>query len=55
MFRRRGIPAVWRAGVKVLEGSSLRAHAWVSTGDEAREKYPQNSEFSVVVEIGQAI
>jgi hypothetical protein len=55
MFRRRGIPAVWRAGVKVLEDSSLRAHAWVSTSDEAREKNPQNSEFSVVVEIGQAI
>jgi Transglutaminase-like superfamily len=55
MFRRRGIPAVLLAGVKVLEDSSLIAHAWVNAGDEASEKNPQNSEFSVVVKIGQAI
>jgi Transglutaminase-like superfamily len=52
MFRRRGIPAVLLAGVKVLEDSSLSAHAWVNTSDEASKKNPQNSEFSVVVKIG---
>lgn len=43
MFRRRGIPAVLLAGVKVLEDSSLIAHAWVNTGDETSEK--KSSEF----------
>jgi len=53
MFRRRGIPAALLAGVKVLEDSSLSAHAWVNTGDEASGKNPHNSEFSVVLKIGQ--
>ena len=55
MFRRRGIPAVLLAGVKVLEDSSLTAHAWVDTGDKASKKSLQNSEFSVVIRIGKAI
>jgi len=53
MFRRRGIPAALLAGVKVLEDSSLSAHAWVNTGDEASGKNPQSSDFSVVLKIGQ--
>ena len=53
MFRRRGIPATLLAGVKVLEDSSLSAHAWVNTGDETSEKNSQNSEFSVILKIGQ--
>ena len=53
MFRRRGIPATLLAGVKVLDDSSLSAHAWINTGDETSEKNPQNSEFSVILKIGQ--
>ena len=55
MLRRRGIPAVLLTGVKVLKDSSLSAHAWVNTGDEASKERPQNSDFSVVVRIGQVI
>jgi hypothetical protein len=53
MFRRRGIPAVLLAGVKVLEDSSLSAHAWVDTAYHAREGTSHISEFTVVVRIGQ--
>jgi hypothetical protein len=53
MLRRRGIPATLLAGVKVLENSSLGAHAWVKTGDEASERNLGNSDFTVVVKIGQ--
>jgi Transglutaminase-like superfamily len=53
MLRRRGIPAVIFTGVKVLEDSSLSAHAWVSTSNEVSDEKSQNSEFTVVVQIGQ--
>jgi hypothetical protein len=52
MFRRRGIPAVLLAGVKVLEDCSLSAHAWVNAGDAESRNNHYNSEFSVVVKIG---
>jgi hypothetical protein len=53
MLRRRGIPATLLAGVRVLEDSSLSAHAWVKTGDEASETNLGNSDFTVVVRIGK--
>lgn len=53
MLRRRGIPAVIFVGVKVFEESSLGAHAWVNISHEAGEKNSQNSEFTVVVKIGE--
>jgi hypothetical protein len=52
MFRRRGIPAVLLAGIKVLEDSSLDAHAWVDTGPEANGKCSDNSGFATVIRIG---
>src|SRR5215471_13699787 len=48
MLRRRGIPAVLYAGVKVLEDSSLSAHAWVRTG-RAVEGNSEGSAFTVVM------
>jgi hypothetical protein len=55
MLRRRGIPAVLLTGVKVLENSSLTAHAWVDRGEEASKKTFTNSDFTVVLMIGQAV
>lgn len=52
MLRRRGIPAVFCAGVKFLEDSSLSAHAWVRTGQAVFEGNSENSAFTVVVRIG---
>jgi hypothetical protein len=52
MFRRRGIPAVLLAGIKVMEDSSLDAHAWVDTGLEANGKSFDNSGFATVIRIG---
>ena len=51
MLRRRGIPAVLYAGVKILENSSLSAHAWVRTG-RAVEGNSEGSAFTVVMRIG---
>jgi len=55
MLRRRGIPAVMLTGVKVLKNSSLSAHAWVNTNEEASKKNSTNSDFTVVLKIGQAV
>ena len=55
MLRRRGIPAVMLTGVKVLKNSSLSAHAWVNTGEETSKKISTNSDFTVVLKIGQAV
>ena len=55
MLRRRGIPAVVLTGVKVLKNSSLSAHAWVNTGEETSKKISTNSDFTVVLKIGQAV
>src|SRR5262245_10671946 len=54
MLRRRGIPAVVVAGVKVSEDCSLHAHAWVDTGHAELNANPENSAFTAVVRIGQA-
>ena len=55
MLRRRGIPAVMLTGVKVLKNSSLSAHAWVNTNEEASKKNSTNSDFTVVLKIGRAV
>jgi len=52
MFRRRGIPAVLLAGIKVIEDSSLDAHAWVDTDLEANGKSSDNSGFATMIRIG---
>jgi hypothetical protein len=52
MLRRRGIPATLIAGVEVLDGS-LAAHAWVNSADAASKDDLENSEFTVVLRIGQ--
>lgn len=50
MLRRRDIPAVMYAGLRVSERSSLEAHAWVDVdqGDNRSE----NSTFSALIRIG---
>jgi hypothetical protein len=53
MLRRRGIPATLFAGAKILENSSLVAHAWINIGNEENEKILRDSDFAVVVRIGQ--
>jgi hypothetical protein len=53
MLRRRGIPAVMVAGVKVSEDSSLIAHAWVHTGHDVTNANSDNSAFTAIVRIGQ--
>ena len=55
MLRRRGIPAVVLTGVKVLKNSSLSAHAWVNTGEEVSKKVSTNSDFTVLLKIGQGV
>jgi hypothetical protein len=52
MLRRRGFPVVLLAGVKVLEDSTLGAHAWLDTGHKDSKKVPPNCDFVVVLEIG---
>jgi len=53
MLRRRGIPAVLVAGVKLSENSTLVAHAWVQTGHGVIDGIPDNYGFTAVVRIGQ--
>ena len=53
MLRRRGVPATIVAGVKVSEESTLHAHAWVETQRSITEVNSDNSEFTVVVRIGE--
>ena len=53
MLRRRRIPATIVAGVQLSEGSSLHAHAWVETTRSAAETDAENSNFTVVVKIGE--
>src|SRR5262245_25020027 len=53
MLRRRGIPAILFAGVKVREDTSLSAHAWVHTGGEAIEGNSENSTFTIMINIGK--
>jgi hypothetical protein len=52
MLRRRGIPAVIFAGVRLSGLSSLDAHAWVETGLGGDEKRSENSSFAAVIRIG---
>ena len=48
MLRRRGIPAVLYAGVKVSEDSSLHAHAWVDSRGAA-----QPAAYTALLSIGR--
>ena len=52
MFRRRGIHAVICAGVKVLDDSSLAAHAWIRRGC-SRAENASCFEFTIVLRIGE--
>ena len=52
MLRRRGIPAVMFAGVRISGNCSLDAHAWVDAGLEASAKRSENSDFTPVIRIG---
>ena len=52
MLRRRGIPAVMFAGVKISDHSSLDAHAWVDTGLGVNDNSSENSGFVTVIRIG---
>ncbi len=52
MLRRRGIPAVVVAGVKVSEDSLLVAHAWVDTGEAVIGDRSENAAFTKLVKIG---
>ena len=52
MLRRRGIPAVMFAGVRVSDDSSLHAHAWVETGQRMNDRCFDNSGFATVISIG---
>jgi len=54
MLRRRGIPAVFCAGVRFLDDSTMSAHAWVWTGHAATiEDNSENPDFTVVLRIGE--
>lgn len=52
MLRRRGIPAVMFAGVRLSGRSSLEAHAWVKTGLRVSEASSENFGFTTVIKIG---
>ena len=52
MLRRRGIPAVMFAGVRLCGASSLHAHAWVDTGLEMNDERSENSNLTTVLRIG---
>jgi Transglutaminase-like superfamily len=52
MLRRRSIPAVMFAGVRLSGRSSLEAHAWVETGLGLKGMNSDNSQFRTVITIG---
>ena len=52
MLRRRGIPAILVAGVKILSDSSLWAHAWVCPGAQDVGQASISRDFVVVLRIG---
>ncbi len=52
MLRRRNVPAAIVAGVRVSEDSSLRAHAWLRTGQGSSSGTPDNAGFTALVRIG---
>ena len=52
MLRRRGIPAIVVAGVKILSDSSLWAHAWVCPSAQDIEQESISRDFVVVLRIG---
>jgi hypothetical protein len=52
MLRRRGIPAVLFAGVKISDNSLLDAHAWVEADPEKNDERSKDSGFSTVIRIG---
>jgi hypothetical protein len=51
MLRRRGIPAVIFAGVRISGHASLHAHAWVDTGPEEKGNSSESG-FATVMRIG---
>jgi hypothetical protein len=52
MLRRRDIPVVMFVGVKFLEDASLRAHAWVRTGQAEFTENCGDETFTTLVTIG---
>jgi hypothetical protein len=55
MLRRRGFPVVLLAGVKVLEDSTLGAHAWVDPGHSVTERLLPNNDYAVILKIGSSV
>lgn len=53
MLRRRGIPAVMFAGLRVSGQSFLEAHAWVDVGQ--CDKSSENSAFAALIRIGTRV
>lgn len=53
MLRRRGIPAVLYAGVKVSADSSLHAHAWVALTHGTAGANAQDDRYTTLLRIGQ--
>ncbi len=52
MLRRRGIPAIMFAGVRLSDHASLEAHAWIDTGLGRHDKSSDTSAFSPLIRIG---
>ena len=53
MLRRRGIPAVMFAGLRISGQSFLEAHAWIDVGQ--CDKSSENSAFSALIRIGSRV
>jgi hypothetical protein len=51
MFGRREIPVLMFVGVKFVENTSLRAHAWVHVGSLGSDESSENSTFTPLVTI----
>ena len=52
MLRRRGVPATILAGVRTSDDSSLRAHAWVQTGEGPSGEIPHHAGYPTLLRIG---
>jgi Transglutaminase-like superfamily len=53
MLRRRGIPAVMFAGLRISRHSFLEAHAWVAVGQN--DKISEGSTFASLIRIGTTV
>jgi Transglutaminase-like superfamily len=51
MLRRRGVHAVLFAGARILDRSSLEAHAWVDTSQAVKDMSSKRDDFTTVIRI----